>query len=114
MVDLRDGRDRALATAPARPLLDCDRRRNPENGVHIGPRRGLDELSGVGIKRFQITTLSFCKEDIERECALAATAYARNDNEFVARDANIDVLEVVLARLVDAYRAVGLRPVQLR
>ena len=104
MIDLGNGRDRALASAAAGALFDGDRRRNAENRIHIGTRRGLDELPGVGVERFEIAALAFGEEDVERQRAFAAAADAGDDGELVARDADIDALEVVLARVVDADR----------
>src|SRR5271154_2290220 len=112
MIDLGDGRHRALAPAAARALLDGHGRRDTEDRIHIGTRRGLDKLPGVRVKRFEIAALPFRKEDIERQRALAAAANARDDDKFVTGDADVDVLEVVLARVVNAYRIVGPRRVK--
>ena len=104
VVDLGQRRDRALAAAAARALLDRDRRRDAEDRVDVRARRGLHELARVGVQRFEIAALPFGEQDVERERALAAAGHAGDDGEAVARDRDVDALQVVLARVVDADR----------
>src|SRR6185369_1386416 len=44
------------------------------------------------------------EQDVEGERALAAAGDAGHDGEAVARNHDVDVLQIVLARVVDAYR----------
>ena len=104
MVDLGQRRDGALAPAAARALLDRDGRRDAEDRVDVGTRRRLHELARVGVQRFEVAALALGEQDVERERALAAARDAGHDGEAVARNRDVDVLQVVLARVVDADR----------
>ncbi len=103
------GRDRALAPASARPLLDRHGRRNAENCVDVRTRGGLHELTRIGVERFEVAALSLGEQDVEGERALAAARYAGDDGEALARNLHVDVLQVVLARVVDADGVAALR-----
>ena len=52
---------RALAAPTAGPLLDGHCGGYPIDGVDLWSRGWLDELTGIGIERLEIATLSFCK-----------------------------------------------------
>ena len=104
MVDLGHGGDRALATAAAGALLYRHRRRDAEDGVDIGARRGLHKLPRIGVERLKVAALAFGEQDVEGECRLARARYACHHGELVARNVDINVLQVVLARIVYAYR----------
>ena len=99
MIDLGQRRDGALAAAAARALLDRDGRRNAVDGVDVGAAGGLDELARVRVQRLEIAALAFGEQDVERDGALAAAADAGDHGELVARDREIDVPQVVLARV---------------
>ena len=102
VIDLGERGHRALAPAAAGALLDGHRRRNAEDGVDVGPRRGLHELAGVGVERFEVAPLPLGEEDVEGQRGLARAGDAGDDGEAVARDVDVDVLQVVLAGVVDA------------
>ncbi len=110
MIELGQRGDRALASAAAGALLDGHRGRDTEDGVDIGARCGLHELARVGVERFQIATLAFGEDNVECECALAAAGHASDHGEFLARNLHVETLEVVLARVVDAYGAAAPTP----
>ena len=114
MIDLGQRRDGALAAAAARALLDRDGRRNAVDGVDVGAAGGLDELARVRVQRLEIAALALGEQDVERDRALAAAADARDHRELVARDREVDVPQVVLARAHDLdhvgrSRAIGRR-----
>src|SRR4029077_5186496 len=67
VVDLRECCPRALAPAAARALLDGHRGRDSEDRIDVGPRRGLYELSGVGVERLEIASLTLIEEDVKGE-----------------------------------------------
>ncbi len=101
VVDLGHGGHGALAPAPAGALLDGDRGRDAEDGVHVRARGRLDELAGVGVEGFQVAALALVEDDVEGHGALARAGQAREHRELVARDPDVHVLQVVLARVVD-------------
>src|SRR5581483_1368113 len=77
------------------------RRRDAKDGIDIGPRGGLHKLPRVGVERFEIAALTFGEQNVEGERALAAARYAGDHGEAPARNPDIDVLEIVLACVVD-------------
>jgi hypothetical protein len=102
VLDLGQRADGALAPAAAGALLDGHRRRDAEDGVDVGPRRGLHELAGVGVERLEVAPLPLGEEDVEGQRGLARARDAGDDGEAVARDVDVDALQVVLAGVVDA------------
>ncbi len=104
VIDLRERRDRALASATAGALLDRDRGRNPEDRVNVGPRRALDELARVGVERLEIAPLALGEQDVESERRFSGTRDAGDDREFIARDFDVDGFKVVLAGVVNPDR----------
>src|SRR5690606_30711259 len=110
VVDLGQRGDGALAAAPAGALFDRNGGRHAEDPVDVGPRRRLHELAGVGIERFEVAALAFAEHDVEREGGLAGPGHARDDSERVARDLDVDVLQVVLARMVHEDRVATALP----
>src|SRR5689334_18876265 len=107
MMDLGQRRDGALATAATAALLASHGRRNAEDRVHVGARRWLDELAGVGAERFEIAPLALREDEVEGESGLAAAGYAGHHSEAIARDGNVNVPEIVLARSSHLYRVRG-------
>ncbi len=96
VVDLRCGRDGRTRIAAGAALLDGDRGGQARD---IADRRLLhlfEELPGVGTERFDVLAPALGVDRVERQRTLARAADARDDHELVARDAQADVLEVVL------------------
>ena len=104
MVDFGQRGHRALAPAAAGALLDRHRWRNAVDRVNVGTRGRLDELARVGVERLQVAALSFGEHEVEGKSGFAAARDARHDGKAVARDGDVDVLEVVLARMVHVDR----------
>ena len=72
----------------------------------------MEQTARVGRDRLEIAALSLRVESAERKGGLAGARYTREDNERIAGDANVNVLEVVFARPADVNEArefVGLR-----
>ena len=114
VIGLGEGRHRALAPPAARALLDGHGRRDAEHRVDLGPARRLHELPGVGVERLQIPALAFREEDVEGQRALATSAHPRDHGEAVARDGDVDPLQVVLAGIEDLDRALAPSPREVR
>ena len=113
VIDLRERGHRALASAAAGALLDGDRGRDAENGVDVGLGCGLHELARIGVERFKIAPLAFCKNDVEGQGRFARARDAGDHGELVARNLDINTLEIVFARVVHGDRR-GLAQCQLQ
>ena len=74
------------------------------DGIHIRFTCWLYKLPGVGIQRFQISALAFSKYKIKRQCALATTADAGDDRELIPWQADVNILQVVFAGMVNLDR----------
>jgi hypothetical protein len=98
-----------LRPPPGAALLDGHRGRDAIDCIHIRAQGGLYEPAGIGVEGFQIAALALVEQDIEGHRTLAAAADAGDDRESPPGDANIDILEIVLARVVNAY-ALALPP----
>ena len=78
MIDLGQRGDRALESAAAGALLDRHGRRDAVNGIHVGARGRLHELSRVGIERFQVATLALIEQQVEGQRRFAGTRDTRD------------------------------------
>ena len=98
VVDLghrRHGRARILR---GRLLLDRDRRRQAGDQVHVGLLHQLQELARVGRQALDIAPLSLGIDRVEGEARLARARQPGDHHQPVARDVDVDALEIVLAR----------------
>ena len=102
MINLRHRGDGRFAAAARDALLDGDAGRHAFDQIDIRLFQLLDELPRVGRHAVEKTALPFGKKNIEREGRFARTAQAGDDHHLVARNIERDVLQVVLARAVDA------------
>ena len=101
MIDFGDGGDGRFAAAACDALLDGDRGWQALDQVHIRLFQLLNELPRIGRHAVEETALAFREKEVERDRRFAGAAQAGDDDQFVARDGERDVLEVVLARAVD-------------
>ena len=93
-----DGRPRVVG----HPLLvDGDRRGEPFDVLDVGLVHAAEELAGIGRQRFDVPPLAFGVDGVEGERRLARPGRARDDDELVSRDRDVDVLEVVFACAFD-------------
>ncbi len=76
-------------------LLDGDRRRQPFDVVDVRFFHQRQELTRIGGERFNVAALSFGIQRVESQRGLAGTRQPGDDNQFVARDDQVDVLEIV-------------------
>ena len=102
IVDLGDRGHRAAGIVAAGPLIDGDRRLQALDQIDVGPFELMEELPGVGREAFDILPLSFGIQGVEGQRALARTAGARDHDQAIAGQGQIEVLQVVRAGPVDA------------
>ena len=79
-------------------LFDGDRRRQTLDVVDVGLLHHREELAGVGGQGLDVPPLAFGVQRVEGEGGLAGPGQARDDDEPVAGNVEVDVLEVVGAR----------------
>ncbi len=98
VVDLGDRADRG-PWVPARALLvDRDGRRKPVDLVDIRLLHLAEELAGVRAQALDIAALALGVNGVKSKAALARTGQAGDDHQAVARERDVDVLEIVLTR----------------
>ena len=98
VVDLGDRADRRARVARRALLVDRDRRGEPVDLVDVGLLHLPEELPGVGAQALDVAPLALGVDGVEGEAALARAAEPGDDDEPVARERDVDVLEVVFAR----------------
>ena len=105
VVDLGDRADGRARVVAGRLLLDRDRRRQALDQVDVGLFHELQELARVGRERLDVAALALGVERVEGERGLARARQAGDHHQPVARQVEVDVLEVVRARAADADRS---------
>ena len=104
IVDFRDRGHGAAGIVAAGPLVDRDRRLEALDQIDVGPLELVEELAGVGRKAFDVLPLAFGIEGVEGQRTLARSARPGDDNEAVAGNVEVDVLQVMHPRPADADR----------
>ena len=107
VVDFGDGADRRARVRAGRLLLDGDGRRQAVDQVDVRLLHLLEELPGVGRQRLDVAPLAFGVDRVEGQRRLARPGQPGDDHQPVARDVDVDVLEVVDARAADRNPVVG-------
>jgi hypothetical protein len=79
-------------------LVDGDGRRNSRDRLDLRLVHAVEELPRVGGEGLDVTPLAFRIQRVENERRLAGTRYARDDDQLVERQIEIEPLQVVLAR----------------
>ena len=108
VVDLGDGADGRTRVLGGRLLLDGDGRRQPVDVVDVGLLHHLQELARVGRQALDVAPLPLGIDGVERQRRLARPRQPREHDQRVARDLEVDVLQVVLARAPDVDGLAGL------
>src|SRR5580658_3608360 len=101
VVDFGGGRDGRARIARGVLLLDGDGGRESVDVVDIGLLDALEELTGVGGERFDVTALAFGVDGIEGERGFPRARDAGDDGELAVRDVHVDVFKVVRPRAAD-------------
>ncbi|OPZ82265.1 MAG: hypothetical protein BWY77_00253 [bacterium ADurb.Bin431] len=97
VVDLGHGAYRRTGVAAGRALLDRDRRREPLDVINIRFFHQPEKLPGVGGEGLDVAALSLGIKGVEGEGGFAAPREAGDHDQPVARDFEIDILEIVFA-----------------
>ena len=98
VVDFGDGADGGARAAAGGFLLDGNGRAEPFDRVDVGALDLVEKLAGIGRKRLDIAALALGIDGVEGERALAGAGESGDHGEGVARDAHVDVAQVMLAR----------------
>ncbi len=101
VVDLGDRGDSGAGVLADRFLLDGDGRAETADKVDLGLFHLPDELAGISRERFHIAALTFGVEGVESQGGLAAARHTGQNDQLEARQAHIDVFEVVLLGAAD-------------
>ena len=105
VVDLGDGADGRARIARGGLLLDRDGGREAVDLVDVRLLHHLQELAGVGRQRLDVAALALGVDGVEGERGFARARQAGEHDQLVARDLDVDVLEIVLARAADRDHA---------
>ncbi len=105
VVDLGDGADGRARVLRGGLLLDRDGGRQAVDLVDVRLLHHLEELAGIGRQALDVAALAFGIDGVEGERGLAGTRQAGEYHQLVARNGDVDVLEIVLARAADRDRA---------
>ena len=105
IVDLGDGADGRAWIARGGLLLDGDGGREAVDLVDVRLLHHLQELARIGGKTLDVAALALGVDGVEGERGFAGAGKAGEDDEPVARNVEVDVLEIVLARAADRDHA---------
>ena len=97
VVDLGDRAHGRARVAAGALLVDRNGRAETLDLVHVRLFHQSQKLAGVGRKRFDITTLTFGVDGVKGQAGLARSRQAGENHHFVARDFQVDILEVMFA-----------------
>src|SRR6185436_12987387 len=89
--------DSRARVARGRLLVDRDRRREPVDRVDVGLLHHLQELSRVRGERLDVAPLAFGVDRVEGERGLPRAGQPGDADQGVPRQADGEVLEIVLA-----------------
>ena len=101
VVDFRRGADRGARVLGRGLLIDGDRRRKAVDAVEVGLVHLAEELARVCREAFDVSALPLCVDGVEREARFAAARKARDDDQLIAWNGDIDVLQIMLAGSAD-------------
>ena len=69
--------------------------------VDVGLLHHLEELARIGAERLDVAALPLGVDGVEGERGFARAAEAGDHRQGLARDVDVDILEIVLARAAD-------------
>ena len=68
------------------------------------PVHPIEELPRVGREGLDVAALPLGVQRVEHQRGLSRPAHARDDDQLVERDIEVEILEIVLARAANANR----------
>ena len=95
VVDLRDRADRRARIVACGLLIDRNRGRQSFYIIDIGLVHLPEKLPRIGGQRLDVAALPLGVDRVERERGFPRAGEPRHDDEFVARNFDIDILEVM-------------------
>ena len=98
VVDLGDRADRRARVPRGGLLVDRDRRRQALDRVDVRLVHLAQELARVGGQRLDVAALALGVDRVEGEARLAGAGQARDHDQRIARQPQVEIPEVVLAR----------------
>ena len=102
VIDFGNGGDGAARVWRGVGLLDGDGRAEALDEIHVWLFQLIQKLPRISAEALDVTTLAFGIEGVKRQGGLARTTDAREHDELVTRDIDVDVLEIVLSRAADS------------
>uniref|UniRef100_A0A0N4Z8C9 LigA n=1 Tax=Parastrongyloides trichosuri TaxID=131310 RepID=A0A0N4Z8C9_PARTI len=102
VVDFGDGADGRARVLRRRLLFDRDGRGQALDQVHVRLAHQLQELARIGRQALDIATLALGIDGVERQRGFARPRQAGHDHQLLARNVEIDALEVMLAGAANA------------
>jgi len=102
VVDLGHRADRRARVLRGRLLLDGDGRRQALDQVDVGLAHQFEELAGVGAQALYVAALALGIDGVEGERGFARARQAGHHDQLLARDVEINALEIVLTGTADA------------
>ena len=97
IINLRHRRHSWAWVAWSRFLINRNCRRKARNHIDIRFIHHAKEHARIARKRLDVATLTFGINRIKSEGRLTRTRKSRNHDQLIARDINIDILEVIRA-----------------
>ena len=101
VVDFRDRADRRARIARRRLLLDRDGGREALDRIDVGLLHQFEELAGIGRQALDVAALALGIDRVEGERGLARARQAGDHHQPVARQVEVDVLQIVFAGATD-------------
>ncbi len=95
IIDLGDRGHGAARVVPSGMLVDGNRGLEAVDRVDIGALHLVEILTGVDRQAFYVLPLPFGEDCIEGQRTLAGPAHAGDDDQGIARDIDVDVLQIV-------------------
>ena len=103
IVNLRDGAYCGARIFVRSLLLNADDGRKSGDFINVGAFEIVEEVARIGRKGFDVAALSFGIKGVESQRRLSTAAQTGDHRHGVAREGDVDVLQVVNARTEDFY-----------